>query len=68
MNEHAAMISRLDSELERVHGELSMLPKVYSDMGDFIGFAHHAKRRAAALIAERKSLEESANAAYRMPA
>ncbi len=68
MNEHAAMISRLDADLERVHTELSRLPKRYNDMGDFIGIAPHAKRRAAALIAERRSLEESANAAYRMPA
>ena len=68
MNEHAKMISRLDSALEENYAKQMAVwqqNSKYDQYGDLI-LTTAGKRRIAELVSERKQLEQSANAAYRL--
>lgn len=68
MNEHAKMISRIDAEIEK---NAEAQRRIWKNAGtDEYGeprLSSAQKKRMAALVKERKDLEQSANAAYRIP-
>lgn len=70
MNEHAQMISRLDTEISRTRSEITRVRTDMVKIGEYgdMTLTQTGKRRERDLMAELASLEQSSEAAYGMRA
>jgi len=68
INEHAKMISRIDSEIEVIAEKMREVWANNSRSGEYGDreLTPHGKRKMAVLVKEREKLEQSASAAYRI--